>query len=119
MTKQTLNDIIQNKSFEKSKKNTAKTTDEACHYYLETFLRDVPLIAMVSMNNKLVPYEYTKDRVFRFKRSQEELDEHLSKELFPLLMFCFENKFNKKYLLDFVGGNLWDFIQMKKSFMNH
>ena len=116
MTKQTLNDIIQTKSLEKSKKNTAKTTDEACHAYLELLLENVPMIAVVSSNNQLVPYEYAQDRVLRFKRNPAELNMHLGKELFPLLMFCFEHRFNKKYLLDFIGGNLWDFIQMKQSF---
>lgn len=89
-----------------------------CDNYKDDFMSilHVPLVAMCKESNEIIPYEYS-DRLLRYRRIEEELDEALMKGgPKRIILYCLKNKISKDHLMNIAGGNLWSYDNMKKNF---
>lgn len=81
-------------------------------------LISIPLVSVCKAHDFMVPYEYS-DRVIRHRRSMEEINNAISDDgIFPLIVYCFNRRIDKKILTNIVAGNLYGYYSMKQNYGN-
>ena len=99
------------------KRKGVNKSEEFCKLCGSEFeeLISIPMIALCKHNHELIPYEYS-NRILRFKRNDDDIDEFLRNRAKRLVMYCLKNKISKDLLKTVAGGNLYDYFQMKNSY---